>query len=824
MRILSLLKTEAKNPRQIAKILGKHETHVSSKLKLMQQLGLVKGTWVRKDDRNVKLYELIADSIQLSLTPEGYEVKFGPSPEPVTIPLFHEAGIPSCPNFVGRRKELVLLKSAGNLVVIQGIAGIGKTWLAARFVSQLPSKEVFWHTIKGFDTFDSIVRKLAVYLRLQGKTELYDYVRSKSPDKSLKLDLLGKEIDDRRNILVFDDYQLGIDRDIEDLISDLKNRLSKACIVIISRIRPRFTTSSGVTEFLLPGLTLEETKSFLSTRGIKPTNALLNLIQEKLHGHPLSLEFLCEASKGTDIESALESVSESKIVDYLWTQIYENLSESECRLLAIMSAFRAAVSIDALRFVCGAKLSLSLYTLERRHLLAAVGRRYLLHDLVREMAYQLLERPEHTHKKIADYYLKEGSIASHAEAVYHLLQAKEYESIAKIVQGQYRQDDPVLLSEYAEPYMELLKKIPQDSISRKRRAYVLAMIGRIEQGIPLTTDPKRFARTLHQALQLAEEQKDLDLTAKISTGLGMAYYETGPREKAEEYLLTAADYFQRLGRDLEVSRTCQSLACVYWKSGLMNKALRLAHRSLEAARSASPGTDSLRGLAGVHGIFGALYATMGKFKKAIHHHKESLKINEQFNLPEAVAVNYYNLASTYEDQGKLKDALAICEKNIELCRTKSFRELLAFARNQHARLLLKSGKEGEAGEELKELVRMCRTLKGRRVRGFVEMSLGMFHSHTKNWGEAVKHYRSALELLSRYVDESGEAYQEFAKMWLEKGDHERFKSHAKKAIKLLRNVGAEHRVRQLEGLLSKVQVDTTMARVTAAPIRARLTN
>jgi len=823
LEILSLLKTEARNPRELAKILGKHETHISSRLRFMERTGLVKGKWIRRDGKNVKAYELRTDSIQLTLTPEGYEARFSSSSGPVIVPLFAEVRIPTCPNFVGRKKELEFLNSAGNFIVVEGTAGIGKTWLVAHFVGQLPSKEIFWHCVKGFDIFDSVVRKLAVFLRAQGNTELYDYVKSNGPDGSVKLELLTKEVDHRRNILVFDDYNACSDKNIDDLLKYLKNNLTKAQVIVVSRTRPRLASESGVTELLLQGFTLEETAAFISIRGIRCSRTLVNLVQEKLHGHPLSLEFLSEGSKGTVVESALDSVRESKLLHYFWTQIYENLAEPERDLLRIMSVFRMPASMDALRFVCGSKVAFSIYELKRKHLITELGEKYSIHDLVREMAYRLLDSPEEVHKKIADFFLKDGSYAGRVEAVYHLLHGKAYEKIAEIVQGNYNIGDRIVTSEYAVPYMQLLRTVPIGSVSKKRQAYILVVIGRIER---FHGSLKESAEIFSEALEIAERQGDVALAAKVMAGLGRAYFEMGAMGKAESFMLRAAAHFSKEQQAMRLlAETYNYLSYIYQASGLMDKALTYAHRCLRSAKAVnSPRIQSLHSLGLAYSVLGDLYATMGMFPKAKYYLnralREFLQLFNETKGQDQIGVPYVELSliSLYEEWGKLKEAEELCEKQIEVW--KNLREMLPYFKARRARLLLRIGRVMDAENELNELVKMIRTLKGRRVLGDVEVTLGMFHSKTKRWSEAVRHFEKALHFMRPEVYGLARAHQEFATMWLEKGNFGSFKSHAGEAIKLLRMVGAEHRVRQLETLLSRTRADIPDAIAALSPTEA----
>lgn len=80
LAILSALTAGPEYPRRLAARLRRQETHVARRLRLLEEAGLVQGSWSRQDEKNIKLYRLKAKEFTVAIAEQGYEVKTTPSP------------------------------------------------------------------------------------------------------------------------------------------------------------------------------------------------------------------------------------------------------------------------------------------------------------------------------------------------------------------------------------------------------------------------------------------------------------------------------------------------------------------------------------------------------------------------------------------------------------------------------------------------------------------------------------------------------------------------------------------------------------------------
>ena len=118
------------------------------------------------NERNVKLYSLGVNGLSIEFLPQGYRLRLRRSFKKPTLETTFYYGDFESPTigfeFIGRRRELESLAEHRS-VLIWGIAGIGKTTLAAKFAESLGTP-IFWHRVRETDSFIFVVNKLAVYL------------------------------------------------------------------------------------------------------------------------------------------------------------------------------------------------------------------------------------------------------------------------------------------------------------------------------------------------------------------------------------------------------------------------------------------------------------------------------------------------------------------------------------------------------------------------------------------------------------------------------------------------------------------------------------
>jgi predicted transcriptional regulator len=75
LELLSLIRSQPSHPLQLAKLMGLQVSHVSERLKSLSKAGLLKEEWRRVEDKNLKIYSLNVEALEIVFDPLGLSVK-----------------------------------------------------------------------------------------------------------------------------------------------------------------------------------------------------------------------------------------------------------------------------------------------------------------------------------------------------------------------------------------------------------------------------------------------------------------------------------------------------------------------------------------------------------------------------------------------------------------------------------------------------------------------------------------------------------------------------------------------------------------------------
>lgn len=302
---------------------------------------------------------------------------------------------PDLDTFVGRERELALLTGeegdeGGRLFVIRGVAGIGKSSLAAEACARLKGRRnLFWHRLRAWDTRDSILARLGAFLGSLGRPGLQAVLKRGDADRAPEVfreDLRGTQA-----FLVFDDAHEAAE-EVEQFFRVLLEALveardARAAILTrtaLSFYSRRHVVLQGVVqEVELSGLEADEVASYLAAFQMpEPSHE----VAHQLHGHPLFLELL---RAHNPFSGALVDVTR-----YLEEEVYAGLSERERGMMELASIYRVPVPREAL--FADPEWSLDDFlSLRDRALLRPVAEgRFEAHDTIREFFGDLLTPPQ----------------------------------------------------------------------------------------------------------------------------------------------------------------------------------------------------------------------------------------------------------------------------------------------------------------------------------------------------------------------------------------------------------------------------------------------
>lgn len=313
--------------------------------------------------------------------------------------------------FYGRGEELRGIKSAimGNkFVVIEGIAGIGKTTLVKHALEEI-DRPLFEFRCREHTTTRILIRKLAEHLSSLGRTKTKRYLERTVVEEPAELseviesDLLGTGlvifIDDAHNtpeILPF----------LKILMEILERGRCFSAIVSSRNALPFYDrrdvlVTGLVYELALTGIDDNSALKMLSDAGIKDTKMV-----ELTKGHPLFLELIC--SHGS---SHTDSISE-----FINEEVCSKLSPDEKGMVTLLSALDGESTLDV---ISETEDSIDILdSLVRKNIVKRNGINYEIHDCLRPFFYNRLtdEQKRNVHIKLARRFEKRDIF----ECLHHL--------------------------------------------------------------------------------------------------------------------------------------------------------------------------------------------------------------------------------------------------------------------------------------------------------------------------------------------------------------------------------------------------------------------
>ena len=313
-----------------------------------------------------------------------------------TTPLVENlAEAPRLERFVGRTEELGELTGEGEgprIFVVRGVAGIGKSSLAARACELLRGqRNLFWHTLRVWDTPVSVLTNLGNFLSSLGKPGLSAVVaRGEIRDAA---EVLREDLPGTRSVLVFDDAHEA-SQEILPLLRFLKDAVADAPDVRALVLTRRTVSFYDRRDVALRGLVRE-----IDLSGLKPADIAQFLSPEmdvatahlgkQLGGHPLFLQLVRSSGAGKAPHAALRDMRR-----FIEEEVYSGLSEPERRVLNVASLYRVPVPRDALMAEPSDSYELILSLVDRSLLRPVGDEGFEAHDSIRTVFADLLGSAE----------------------------------------------------------------------------------------------------------------------------------------------------------------------------------------------------------------------------------------------------------------------------------------------------------------------------------------------------------------------------------------------------------------------------------------------
>ncbi|NQE52860.1 hypothetical protein C5S29_04635, partial [ANME-1 cluster archaeon GoMg3.2] len=555
--------------------------------------------------------------------------------------------LPRTKGFVGRKDELGDLLSSldKNVIIIEGIAGIGKTYIAAKFAEELKDEyTVYWYgNLSEVSTLSSVMNKISIFLKEKGKPKLSNSIGHFGYDNEVLIALFKEELNSNNFALFFDDYHKA-EKELNPLLKQLVS-ITSSKIIIVTREEPEFYNvvderENRVTKINVDTWDFANTKMMLEVRSIEATDGTIQEIHDRLHGHPQYLNLFCILAERSSAENLLENLP---IVlrdahEYLEKEVYDSLTSEEKLLLQTIAVFRLPETVDAFDNVNKFELkdlNETLNSLIHKFLVNEIGiNTYSVHEIIRDYSLNDVRSKKiliSYHELAAEYYLSLDDNPEHVlEGAYHFNEAGKKEKFAAVIIA--NASDLIAKGFWEKIEDRLHRAIKSFRRKAQPQAIYLAAMANLEIG-GLYKEKGDYDLALHhggQSLNGFRKIKDNSGIFNSNNLIAGIYYYKNEVEKAKEYNEKLLKMAEKEKNDIKKAIVMENLGILQEDR---NKQLDYYMKSLKVCENENVDIDS------TCNNIAMAYEKMGNYKKSYEYIKRALELQKEKNA-------FYDIANT----------------------------------------------------------------------------------------------------------------------------------------------------------------------------------
>lgn len=641
--------------------------------------------------------------------------------------------IADLPYFVAREsllediKQAILNKRSTPICSLQGMAGAGKTTLAARIAYLLSphfTDGVLWARVDLSDTMSILSVFAAAYDR-----DVSQYTDVASRSQFVRMLLAGK-----RALIVLDNVQRS--EEVRPLIPS-----TGSCAVIITTRRHDLAVSRGIHRFIVGPFGIEGEESMLlfaellGQERVQREYAELSKIAELVGHLPLAIAIVAGRLAYEHNWSATQFIQrlrqekkrlnelsyEDQDVVLSFELSYEVLPEEQQQFFAALSVFGGEdFSVEAAAAITQLPEETAHDVLRKLHGISLVqaGReqRYRLHPLLRDYARKKLS-DDSLEEAMIDYFVQ-YTLAYRLDAAvmrrergnieYALKSAFERGQFAAFVRGvnvYYRFLLATGSLDAAEEYLLKAQQVGRRVDDQSHAAVSLHYLGQISEK---RGNPVQAEKYFRQALELAQRAEAGEVIGGVLINLGILSARQGKSDEAEAYWHEALDYSSQYEKHENVCAILSNLGALATIRGDYPKASVYYERGLETADKW--GHEQRKPNLFIN--LGTLTYKQGDVGRARALYEEALKISRKLDYVHEISVSLQSLGEVAQYGGNYRLAKEYYEASLELLRPSQLKHRMSQVLACLGEVLWLEGDVEGGKSHISEALALARSIEG----------------------------------------------------------------------------------------------------------------
>ena len=598
--------------------------------------------------------------------------------------------IADLPTFVGRKKELQLLRQAilghesASLCVLEGMGGIGKTSLAVHLAYLLRphfSDGVLWIRVDRTDTMAALSNLASAYGQDVGSTT----------DIESRSQLVRNVLGSKRALLILDNVETS------QQIRPLLPPTGRCTVLITTRRRNLFVSRGAYRLELGPfdqerGDALHLFARYLGDAHIQQVKAPLTAIADLLGHHPLAVDIVASRLAHEPYWSAanfqgrlLNFEKRLNELTYEEQSVRASIALSYERLPAELQKVFVGLSIfGGEDFSVEAVSSLFQLSLDEAHdrlrqlygfsmIRPSQNDRYRLHPLLRDFGRENLAEPADYQRHMVAFFVQ--YIERHQTdyerldiEVANLLIALETAMTQHIASLLIRGIKGIFHYLHVRGQYELIKRLLKEAHSLAQKSvlvdeipHLLLLTGKIARS---EGDFAQAEYHLSSGLKSVHRKRNPDITAALLTELGTVKGMLGQYDAADQHFRESLRLARTTGDNPHMLTLLTALGISRLKRGQYEQAITHLSEGLNLARQ----VNHRERLGALLLNLGICQHEQGRFGEAESYYREALQIHREIDHPAGVCMALSNLSRVAVAREDFEAAIPILQEGLTLAR------------------------------------------------------------------------------------------------------------------------------------------------------------